>query len=133
MVSQVKKRQHEKPISLVIVDYVQLLRSSGSLFERMARAAGDLKEQAKALGVSILALSQVNHQSQQVPNSNLIEYKGGGDLAASSEVALMLVPESDRDMTLQIRKNKHGQVGKIKMRYRDNFSGMVEITKTHRR
>lgn len=127
MISRVKKCQHEHPVTLVVIDYVQLVKAKGSLFDRMSYVAAGLKEQAKSLGVTILALSQVNHQSQREPSSGLIEFKGGGDLAASAEVALMLVTGKDRNIDLLVRKNKHGRCGQKKLRFRENYSGVEEM------
>jgi replicative DNA helicase len=128
--SLTRARQHDAHIGLVVIDYTQNLRAKGSsMFERMSGISQELKAKAKEYGVCILALSQVNHASIRDPNDSLIEFKGGGDLAAASEVSLMLRAIKNAvvpSVQLQIRKNKYGPCGEFDMLWRDNYSGMVE-------
>lgn len=130
ILAKIRKLQTKHDIRFVVIDYLQLLKGSGSLFDRMSYVANELKRQVKQLGLTILGLSQVNQVSMRENNDALIEYKGGGDIAAAAELCLMLTRKSNEaenrhEMKLHIRKNKHGACYKFDMEYRPNFSGLI--------
>lgn len=126
MLSQVRRHQHQHKVSLVIIDHVQLTRGKGTIYERMERLSGEMKEAAKALSITILGLSQVNNASIREEKARLIEYKGGGDLAAIADVAIML-QASHPNLEILFPKNRSCATGKKTMKFRANYSGIEEL------
>jgi replicative DNA helicase len=130
MFSTVRKLQRVHPISVVFLDYAQLINDGGNdLFNTMRQSAFLLKEQAKRLGVCIIVGSQVNNESVKEPHEVLHPAKGGGDLVASSEVAILLQKGgdgNDRHVLLSVRKNKHGACGKMNLEFKQNWSRLLQ-------
>lgn len=126
MFSTVRRLQQTHPVSVLVIDYAQLVSGNGKLYEIMRDSAFQLKEQAKRLGITIIAASQVDNASVRDPSAKLIPAKGGGDLPASSEVVLVMHKEG-RDVTVEIKKNKHGPTGTFRLRYKDTWSGLESI------
>lgn len=59
--------QHRQGLSMVVVDYLQLMRGSGrssTRYEEVSSISRDLKLLAMDLGVPVLALTQFNRQSE---------------------------------------------------------------------
>lgn len=59
--------QHRQGLSMVVIDYIQLLRSdakSGSRYEEVSTISRELKLLAMDLGVPVLALTQFNRNSE---------------------------------------------------------------------
>jgi len=131
-IEQIKKSQR---LDIVFVDYLQGLQGGNKLFEKMVDIADNLREMCKDYNLSIISASQIDNQTQREDqHGKLIAFKGGGELAAACDVALMLTPDSKRNidnekhyLNLAIMKNRFG--GKYQMNYKftDTYSGIYEI------
>lgn len=129
--STVRKLKRVHPISVVFLDYAQLINDGGKdLFNMMREASAVLKEQSKRLGVTFIVGSQVNNESVKEPHEVLHPAKGGGDLPASSEISILLQKSGEgngRSVTLSVRKNKHGACGKLNLEFKQNWSGLLQV------
>lgn len=121
-----KKHVLRDGIHVVCVDYVQNLRGSGSLYERMSDAAEKLFSMGRELGVTVIVLSQVNNDSAK-EESPLIGLKGAGELAAAADIVLWLKRNKgygkEHDLDVEIRKNRpFGVTGILPMQFSEKYT-----------
>lgn len=105
---------------LVIVDYLQKLRSSMrrkpmSDFERVSEISSDLQTLGRQTGMTILALSQLSRPDKRngkTPAPGMHSFRQSGQIEQDADVALLLYREDDSMFAspriLKIGKNKEG-------------------------
>lgn len=112
----------EHGLSLIVVDYIQLMRGRGQ-FDTRAQEVGaishGLKSIAKELQIPIIALSQLNRAPEGGPGRKarrpqLSDLRESGDLEQDADVVLFIYrPEKDDDdvAELIIAKQRNGPSG----------------------
>jgi len=107
-----------------VIDYAQLVKAGGTgLYEDMRALAMKLQHFCRTQNVPIILVSQVSNESARAEDSNVIGFKGAGDLAASADVAIELVSadtKEDREykmnsgeptlVNMMVKKNRHGRI-----------------------
>nr|WP_298059796.1 DnaB-like helicase C-terminal domain-containing protein [uncultured Halomonas sp.] len=74
IISEVHRMHAQKPLDLVVIDYIQLIGSNDPIFQKMnpthqvGTISRRLKQLAMQLNVPVLALSQLNRSVEQRPN-----------------------------------------------------------------
>lgn len=137
-----RRMKRREGLGLVIVDYLGLIdgrRQRGeSRQEEVARISRGLKATAKHLGVPILALAQLNRQSEhrEGKRPELADLRESGQIEADADLVLMLHrPEfydpSDQPgiAELMVRKNRNGPVGTVRLLFhkdRAEFESMCQ-------
>ena len=116
------RARHSDVPGIVIVDFLQLVRGSGKGDRRveMGDHAQQLKELAKALGVTVIAVSQLNRKSAAQGGNDeaeptVYELKESGDIENASDfICLIHNPTKTEDghVTLIVGKNRNGPTGK---------------------
>ncbi len=107
---EARKAVKQFGISLVIVDYIQLVPPTNpkdSRERQVAHISYSLQKMAQELGVHVIALSQVNDDGK-VRESRAIGH--------DADIVLELEGEDD-ERTLKIRKNRDGEKGKIELTF----------------
>ena len=142
-IGRIIKNQIEKqPVDLVVIDYVQIVRSDDGRGRNEATIIKEtttaLKAMAKQYDVSMLALAQINRKAvegaNQVPTMN--DFKGSGGIEEDADVAVIL----HRDRTegkedgyfsssgkLIVAKNRHGRTGEIPIHFEGEFGRFNEL------
>jgi replicative DNA helicase len=103
-----------KSPSLVLVDYVQLVRGEGKTrYERTSSVAEDLKVMAKELNVIVVAASQIGRKQDGGLEIGLHDAKNAGEIENSSGLVIgaWREPENPATMHLRILKNTKGGSG----------------------
>jgi replicative DNA helicase len=123
-------------LDVVIVDFIQNLKGAENIYENMSQAAIDLQEMAQTLQVCMVIASQVSQSGASWGgNTEVIEYKGAGEIAAAADVGLWLrkIPDKKAGPAgladfrtgdggvvthrwLYLRKVRHGEPGKVTLR-----------------
>ena len=130
--SKARRLQVEHGLDLLIVDYLQLIRVTDRFAREnrtreMSYVSENVKELARELHVPILALSQLSRECEKRPDKRpqLSDLRDSGSIEQDADRVLMLYRDSyyneDADdpaiTDLYIRKNRHGPVGCVELRF----------------
>jgi replicative DNA helicase len=134
-------KAEEGGLSLVVVDYLQLMKGSGREETRTQQISGiarGLKMMAKELDVPVVALSQLSRgiELRDPPIPQLSDLRESGSIEADADVVLMLykakmddtesqvADEFSRVMPVDIfvRKNRNGPVGVVTLAFEPSYT-----------
>lgn len=96
--------------SLVVLDYLQLLRADGSSdYERTGAASRRLTNLATSSGVPFLVLSSLSREG--AGRADLHSFRGSGQIEYDADLALMLTRSDQRpgEVFIKALKNRHGE------------------------
>jgi replicative DNA helicase len=141
--SRCRRWKKEQGLGLVIIDYIQLMSSSGRKSDNrereIAELSGGLKALAKELQVPVMALAQLNRGPDQRtdhrPKSS--DLRESGSLEQDADQIFFVYrdeyynPNSeDRGQAeIIIAKNRHGSVDTVKLAYQANFVSFYNLLK----
>lgn len=129
--TKARREAHQRPIGLIIVDYLQLM-SGGARYggdanrvQEVSEISRGLKGIARELNVPIVALSQlsrsVESRSPQIPQ--LADLRESGSIEQDADVVAFIYredfynPETDRKNIVEIliRKHRNGPTGSVEL------------------
>lgn len=134
-------RQHNKKsrTSLIVIDYLQIVSTdkNENRAQAIAKISWELKSLAKELRIPVLALAQLNRQSEfrEGGRPMLSDLKESGSLEQDADVVLLIHRPEDTQTTATIivAKNRNGPTGDISMnfapaqcRFIDNQGGRLD-------
>ena len=129
--TKARREAHQRPIGLIIVDYLQLMSGGaryggeGNRVQEISEISRGLKIIARELNVPLLALSQlsrsVESRSPQIPQ--LADLRESGSIEQDADVVAFIYredyynPESERKSIADIfiRKHRNGPTGAIEL------------------
>lgn len=145
MRSVVKRHQLEvdQRLALVVIDYLQLLSSSRpnqTEYEKVSEITRTLKVMAKELRVPIIALSQLNRESERggTPRAPRVsDLRGSGSVEQDADAVIFLHQENagddeetrheGRKLKIIIAKNRFGPVGDSDVRFFPGRQRFIEV------
>ncbi len=117
-----------KNLGLIIVDYLQLVRSTntGKTNDKISEISRGLKIIAKELNVPVLALSQLNRniEHRDDPRPTLSDLRDSGAIEQDADVILFLNKFSDFgdktnvNMEIIIAKHRNGPIGEVDVKFK---------------
>ena len=115
------KRKHG--LAALVLDYIGLLThpdSKKSEYEVVTEHSRKLKLLAKALGVPVIILAQLNRGSERRENKTpqLSDLRSSGAIEQDADVVILLhrdLMESPHEADLIVAKNRHGITGTAEM------------------
>jgi len=136
--SVLRRRAAMRPVDLVIVDYLQLMRGDkedrrqGRQVE-VSGISGALKGAAKEFGVPVLALAQLNRKCEERTDRRplMSDLRESGAIEQDADSVSFLYrgevyePENQELKGLAefiVRKNRHGAVGTVNLAWRGEFT-----------
>jgi len=137
MHAKLRRLKAEHGLSLVVIDYLQLMSSRGRVENRnqeVSAISRGLKLLAKELQVPILALSQLSRATEQRqgdPIPQLSDLRDSGSIEQDADVVMFIYrPEyykRDREdlkglAEVIIAKQRNGPVGKVKLAFLKEFT-----------
>lgn len=124
------ERKREKgQLDLVVVDYLQLLKSSAkheSRLKEVEHISRELKTMTRDLGVPVIALSQLNREGQKTnARPKLYDLRESGSLEQDADNVIFLHnPNPDEtighlvvDLEVIVAKQRNGNTGMVKMAF----------------
>ncbi|MDD3867831.1 MAG: replicative DNA helicase [Clostridia bacterium] len=132
MMSKCRQLKLENKLGLVIVDYLQLMSSSGqsrteSRQQEISEISRSLKIMARELNVPVIALSQLSRACEQRSDKKpmLSDLRDSGAIEQDADVVIFLfreqyyqqdhVPMDTEDAEIIIAKNRQGGTGSIEL------------------
>lgn len=139
-----RRLQAEHGLSLIIVDYLQLIAthtSADSLVQQVTEISRGLKTMARELNVPVLACSQLSRaveaRTDQVPK--LSDLRESGSLEQDADVVLFIYREdkAKRESTqrgiaeIHVSKHRNGPTGKIMLRFDEECTRFWSLDRRH--
>ena len=128
-------RQEPNGLSLIIVDYLQLMQIPGSSENRVnqiSEISRSLKTLAKELNVPVIAISQLNRAVEQRPNKKPVmsDLRDSGALEQDADVILFIYRDEAYDEDSQegnkaeinIAKQRNGPIGKVHLSFLKEYT-----------
>lgn len=119
-------------VQLIVVDYLQLVKSTGreeSRQQEVAAVARGLKNLARELDVPVLALSQLNRESEREKKPTMGQLRESGEIENSADVIVLLhrpwVYDQSEDATKAkwiLAKHRGGPTGTVAVKYHDHLT-----------
>lgn len=122
-------RRGKKP-GLIVLDYLQLMEADGKLKSReqeVSAIARGLKRASKKLGIPVLALAQINRNTEARQNKRPLpsDLRESGELEQAADTVMFIYrdvvynPETPmpNDAELIVGKNRHGASGMVHLHF----------------
>ncbi|MBL4644397.1 MAG: replicative DNA helicase [Candidatus Pacebacteria bacterium] len=144
MRSIARRLKAEKSLSLIVVDYLQLIvpgitRQSDSMVQQITEISRSLKGMARELDVPVLALSQLSRAVEQRGGTpRLSDLRDSGSIEQDADVVMFIHRDdktnenSDRPniADIMIEKHRNGPVGRIQLYFDDEKVAFTTIDKS---
>ncbi len=143
MYAKARKLKSDYGLSLIIVDYIQLIQAAGkseSRQQEVSEISRRLKAMARELEVPLIALSQLSRsvESRQDKRPMLSDLRESGALEQDADLVLFLYREEyynreqgneneREDIELIIAKHRNGATGTIKLAFEKNINAFYSI------
>lgn len=127
-VSEIRAESRHMGYDIIIIDYLQLLKSDreyrGSRYAEVGAISKAIKALAMELDIPIIALSQLNRVSEmrETREPTMSELREAGDIEQDASVIILMWNISQEDSSrkgCKVEKQRQGQTGKVLM----NFNG----------
>ena len=137
--------REDEGLSLVIIDYLQLMRMDDRIAnraEQVGQVSRGLKLLASELQVPVVALSQLNRANENRPDKRpmLSDLRESGNIEQDADMVLFLYREDvykkdpkERDGTAEVlvSKNRNGPIGMSPLVFRAHIPQFVEQAPEH--
>lgn len=145
MRTKARRAAHERPLGLIIIDYLQLMqgsgRSDGNRVQEVSEISRGLKLIARELNVPVIALSQlsrsVESRSPQIPQ--LADLRESGSIEQDADIVMFIYreayynPETEREniTDLIIAKHRNGPTGKVELYFHPERLRFMSLDRKH--
>jgi replicative DNA helicase len=139
--SQCRKIKAEMGLGLIVIDYLQLMRSHGkhnSREQEISEISRGIKAMAKELGCPVLALSQLNRSVESRPNKrpNVSDLRESGSIEQDADVVMMIYRDEVYNQDTKekgvaeiiVGKNRAGQVDTAKLAFVGAYTSFESLT-----
>ena len=147
MRTKARREAHNRPLGLIIVDYLQLMSgggkyaSDGNRVQEISEISRGLKGVARELNVPLIALSQlsrsVESRNPQIPQ--LADLRESGSIEQDADVVAFIYreeyynPETDRKKLtdILIKKHRNGPTGGVELYFDNEKQRFRSLDKRH--
>jgi replicative DNA helicase len=127
--AHVRRAVRKHQVRLVIVDYIQKVKAADRSEKRtyeVAEVSGKLKDIAVQTGVAMLALAQLNRESEKEKGRQpkLSDLADSGQLERDSDLVALLNrdrTEASGEASIIIAKQRDGECGTVKLHYEGQY------------
>ena len=127
--TKARRIAHERPLGLIVVDYLQLMQGSGrhdgNRVQEVSEISRGLKLVARELNVPLIALSQLSRtvESRTPPIPQLSDLRESGSIEQDADIAHIT--------ELYIAKHRNGPTGKIGLYFHPERLRFMSLDKRH--
>lgn len=146
MRAKARRLHRESPLSLVVVDYLQLMKGSSRTSERreqeISEISSSLKALAKELNIPVIALSQLNRsvEARQDKRPMMSDLRESGAIEQDADIISFVYRDEvyhpdtpDKGVAeLIIAKHRNGSVGTVRLGFQAEFTRFVNLDETSR-
>jgi len=146
MRTKARRVNHDRPLGLIIVDYLQLMQSAGrtdgNRVQEVSEISRGLKLIARELNVPLIALSQlsrsVESRSPQIPQ--LSDLRESGSIEQDADIVTFIYrpgyyepdnPEFENITDLIVAKHRNGPTGKVQLYFHPERLRFMSLDKRH--
>lgn len=130
IMSECRSLKRRTGLSVVAVDYLQLLKGDRSVSreQQVAGISRALKQMSRELQVAVVVPAQLNRGPAQRGKPLLSDLRESGGIEADADVVMLLARQLDETgkpngfLTIDLAKNRHGRVGEIELPWRPHYS-----------
>lgn len=122
-VDQIKSQALRERAEIIFVDYLGLIRGEGkSRYEQITQISVDLHIMAQQLGITVIALAQLNRANTQRSDKrpSMADLRDSGQIEQDADIILLLHTVEDTDdehRELIAEKNKEGSTGVLRLEF----------------
>lgn len=146
MRTKARRKHHDAPLGLIIVDYLQLMQSSGNhngnRVQEVSEISRGLKLIARELNVPLIALSQLSRsvESRTPPIPQLADLRESGSIEQDADIVSFIYrpgyyepdnPDVKNLTELIIAKHRNGPVGKVQLYFHPERLRFMSLDKKH--
>lgn len=146
MRTKARRKNHEEPLGLIIVDYLQLMQASaavaGNRVQEVSEISRGLKLIARELNVPVIALSQLSRsvESRTPPIPQLSDLRESGSIEQDADIVSFIYrpayyepdnPEVQNITDLIIAKHRNGPVGKVQLYFHPERLRFMSLDRKH--
>ena len=146
MRSMARRLQSESGLSLLVVDYLQLIQprtSSDNMVSQITEISRGLKGLARELNIPVIALSQLSRAVDQRENKRprLSDLRESGSIEQDADVVMFIYrkdhekanpsPEEMGMTEIIVAKHRNGPTGTIKLRFDQEKVSFMSVDKYH--
>jgi len=141
IMSQCRKIKSEQGLGLVIIDYLQLMRShtnNPSREQQISEMSRSLKMMAKELNCPVMALSQLNRGVESRPNKRptTADLRESGAIEQDADIVMFVYRDEVYDPNTKekgigeiiIGKNRAGEIGTAKLAWVGAYTSFETIS-----
>lgn len=122
-------------LGLIVIDYLQLVAPADRKAPRQEQVAGvarDLKNLAKELGVTVVALAQVNRGAVARTDKRPVmsDLRESGEIEAAADEIVLLHRDDEENpgiIEFNFEKNRHGRTGRLEMGWAPYVSRITSL------
>lgn len=146
MRTKARRKHHEAPLGLIIVDYLQLMQSTGNhngnRVQEVSEISRGLKLIARELNVPLIALSQLSRsvESRTPPIPQLADLRESGSIEQDADIVSFIYrpgyyepdnPEVKNITKLIIAKHRNGPTGEVGLYFHPERLRFMSLDKRH--
>ena len=127
-----KKLRNSNKLDLLIIDYIQLLKSTQkypSREQEVADISRRLKLLSLDLGIPIIALCQLNRNAEN-SEPNLADLRESGSIEQDADNIIFIYCVEDNPLTfIKLAKQRAGSTGTVEVRFMKGWSEFVNLVR----
>lgn len=136
-VSEIRNESRHMDYDIIIIDYLQLVKSDmsyrGNRYAEVGAISKAIKALAMELNIPIIALSQLNRVSEMkdTKEPTMSELREAGDIEQDASIIILLwnLDSDDRSRKgCKVEKNRQGVSGKVSMRFNGDLMRFEETS-----
>ncbi|HEY4475713.1 MAG TPA: replicative DNA helicase [Candidatus Paceibacterota bacterium] len=146
MRSMARRLQTERGLSLIVVDYLQLIQprtGSDNMVQQITEISRGLKGLARELNVPVIAVSQLSRavDQREIKVPRLSDLRESGSIEQDADVVLFIyrkdrdktsvAPEEENLAEIIIAKHRNGPLGTVRLKFDAERVSFRSIDKTH--